>query len=73
MKISYDQKADALYIQLREGVFVENKEVSEGLVLDLGEKNTILGIEILDARRKITPDSISHVDVQVPIGLPTIV
>ncbi len=47
MKISYDQKADALYIKLREGVFVGNKEVSEGMILDLGEENTILGIEIL--------------------------
>lgn len=68
MKISYDQKADALYIKLREGAFVENKEVSEGMILDLGKDNTILGIEILDARSRLTLGDLSHIDIQVPIG-----
>ncbi|MEK7193146.1 MAG: DUF2283 domain-containing protein [Patescibacteria group bacterium] len=73
MKISYDQKADALYIKLREGAFVENKEVSEGMILDLGEENTILGIEILSARDRLTIEGLSHIDIQVPVGVPALV
>ena len=69
MKISYDQKADALYIKLREGAFFENKEVSEGMVLDLGKENVILGIEILDASHRLAPEGLSHVDIQMPMSM----
>lgn len=36
MRITYDTKADALYIGLKEGEFVRNKEVEPGVVLDTG-------------------------------------
>lgn len=73
MKISYDQKADALYIKLREGAFVENKKVSEGMILDLGKEDIILGIEILDARRRLTVEGLSHIDIQMPVAVPALV
>ena len=44
MNITYDKKADALYIHFKKGVFVTNKEVEEGIVLDIGKKNTIPSI-----------------------------
>ena len=55
MKITYDKTIDALYLHFQEGVFSRNKEVEEGIVLDIGKGNKILGIEILDASKRIKP------------------
>ena len=37
MKITLDPEADAIYIELQEGMFVTNREVAEGIILDIGE------------------------------------
>ena len=34
VKVAYDTQADALYIQLREGKFVRDREVGEGVIHD---------------------------------------
>jgi len=65
MKITYDAKADALYIKLSDGGFVENQEIEDGLVLDLGYEKSLLGIELLDVSRKVPKESLSHVDVEI--------
>jgi uncharacterized protein YuzE len=49
MKMSYDPKADALYIKLRNGKIEESDEIAEGIIVDYGEKGKPLGIEFLDA------------------------
>jgi uncharacterized protein YuzE len=66
MKVAYDPKADALYIKLRDGEFKENQEIEEGLILDLDANKSILGIEILDASKKMPRESLAHVDVEIP-------
>ncbi|MBU0559641.1 MAG: DUF2283 domain-containing protein [Bacteroidetes bacterium] len=54
MKVSYDQEADAAYIELSnkkpEGVI----EVKEGVNLDVTADGIIVGIELLDAGKKIS-------------------
>ena len=50
MLISYDDKFDLLYIRLIEKQQqVLNKRIDDSIVLDIGEDNKIVGIEILDA------------------------
>ena len=50
VKISYDGKTDLLYPRFDERKQeVENKRVSEDVVLDIGVGGKIIGIEILDA------------------------
>jgi uncharacterized protein YuzE len=70
MKISYDKTIDALYLSFQEGVFARNKEVEEGIILDLGKGNKILGIEILDASKRIKPKNINYLNFQIPVGMP---
>jgi len=72
MQITYDTKADALYIKLKDGVFVSNKEVQEGVVLDIGEKNSLLGIEILEASSRFSLEDLSRVDLKMPLNLATV-
>jgi len=54
MEIIYNAKTDLLYLRLddRKQKTV-NKRVSEDVVLDLGKGDRIVGIEILDASKRL--------------------
>jgi uncharacterized protein YuzE len=58
MKVYYDNEVDALYLQLGdekpEGVI----EISEGVNVDLTKGGKVVGIEILEASKKIDIDTI---------------
>lgn len=71
MNIAYDNQADAMYIKLKDGNFGSNKEVSEGVILDISDSGDLLGIEILDAstRFNLTKD-IGQITFEWPLGLP---
>ena len=69
MEITYDTEADAIYIKLAEAEFVRNKEVAEGVILDLGEGDTLLGIEILEASTRFPPQELGRVDIRMPLNL----
>lgn len=54
MNIHYNDKTDLLYIRFEEEEQpVINKRVSEDVVLDIGEGEKIVGIEIADASQHI--------------------
>jgi len=55
VNISYNDKTDLLYIRLDDRKQdVMNRRVSEDIVLDIGEADRIIGIEILDASKRVT-------------------
>ncbi|MDA8431910.1 MAG: DUF2283 domain-containing protein [Nitrospiraceae bacterium] len=59
MNIAYNDKTDLLYIRLDDRKQeVINKRVSEDIVLDVGENDKIVGIEILDASRHVSLDKL---------------
>jgi len=54
MNILYNDKIDLLYIRLDERKQeVVNKRISEGIVLDIGKDERLMGIEILDASKHV--------------------
>ena len=54
MQIVYNAKTDLLYIRLDEQKHtVINKRLSDDVVLDIGEGERIVGIEILDASKHL--------------------
>ncbi|MDI6760713.1 MAG: DUF2283 domain-containing protein [Candidatus Brocadiaceae bacterium] len=67
MRITYDPQADAMYIKLKEGPFARNEEIKEGLILDLGPKGELLGIEILEVSLRYSLKEISHLDIEMPL------
>jgi len=69
MHVSYDDRTDLLYIRLddrRQEVI--NKLVSEDVVLDIGEGDRIIGIEVLDASKHVTLDRLLPVSYEVSKG-----
>ena len=64
MRIEYDKEADALYIQLREASVDDNIDIEEGVTVDLDEKKHIVGIEILDASKKLSLEDLVNITIQ---------
>ncbi|MCZ7358292.1 MAG: DUF2283 domain-containing protein [Candidatus Methanoperedens sp.] len=54
MKIVYDPQTDSLTLILREVAVKESDEVREGLIVDYGEDNKVVAIEMLDASENIS-------------------
>ena len=65
MRISYDEKADALYIRLKETVYYESDEVKEGVLLDYDDKGNVIGVEILDASEYLSRDELASLTYSV--------
>ena len=54
MVINYDSKTDLLYIRIdKRKNTVINKRITDDVVLDLGENDSIVGIEIMDASKHL--------------------
>lgn len=66
MRVLYDDKSDLLYIRFDERTQeVINKRVSEDVVLDIGEGDRIIGIEIMDASKHIRLERLLPVEYQL--------
>lgn len=66
MEILYNAKTDLLYLRLDDQKQqVINKRVSEDIVLDIGEDNKIVGIEILDASKRLTLERLLPVKYEI--------
>lgn len=63
MKINYDKEIDAIYIEfskeLPEGVV----EIKEGVNLDITKSGRVVGLEILDATKKVSLDSFLNYEI----------
>lgn len=53
MKVYYDDKVDALYLKLGDEIPEGVVEISEGVNIDTTAEDKIVGIEILNASKKI--------------------
>ncbi len=66
MKIYYNDKTDLLYLRFEEEKQdVINKRVSDDVVLDIGEKEKILGIEILEASKHLNLHNVMPVEYEL--------
>jgi uncharacterized protein YuzE len=65
MKMHYDEKVDALYLSLDDSEIVESKEVKPGIVLDFNADNQVVGIEVLDLRKRVPSANLKEVQFDV--------
>lgn len=69
MQILYNVKTDLLYLRLDERKQqVINKRFSDDIVLDIGEDNKIVGIEILDASKHLNLEKLLPVRYEVTLN-----
>jgi len=53
MKVKYDKDVDVLYIAFSKNKIAESDEDKPGIILDYDKSGAIVGIEILDASKKM--------------------
>ena len=63
MKISYDPKADALYIRLRKEKADHSKEIDKNTILDFNKEGQVVGMELLFVKER-NPDILKEVKVE---------
>lgn len=54
MKVKYDKETDVLYITFSKNKVKESDEDKPGVIIDYDKNGSIVGIEILDASRKMS-------------------
>ncbi len=71
MRISYDSEVDALYIRLVEGQFeCRTIRLNDEIALNMGPKETLVGIEILDAKEVLGSGALPSLVIEnVPISV----
>lgn len=70
MKVHYDEAVDALYLELGQGEPDGVVEVAEGIHVDTTADNAIVGIEILEASRKIDLNTFLSYTLELNKSLP---
>lgn len=53
MKVKYDKEVDVLYIVFSENKIKESDEEKSGIILDYDKQGSIVGIEILNASKRM--------------------
>ena len=63
MRIRYDAASDAAYIYLSDKVHLpDTREVDEDIYLDFDGENRLVGIEVLDASKRLKLDVLHSAD-----------
>jgi uncharacterized protein YuzE len=57
MKVIYDPQTDSLTIILRDVPVKESDEIRDGLIVDYGDDDRIVAIEMLDASENVSDPS----------------
>ena len=75
MKITYDEKTDAIYIRLLDGKYeCRNLQLSDDVTLNIGKEEELVGIEILDATKNIGDGKIPSLILEnMPYSIESIV
>ena len=67
MNVAYNDKTDLLYIRFDDKKQdIINRRISEDIVLDIGENDRIVGIEIIDASRHIHLEKLLPIKYDLP-------
>ena len=64
MKIEYSKSVDALYVLFREVYVSKSKEIEEGVIIDFDENGHVIGVEILDASKRLKPAELSNINIE---------
>jgi uncharacterized protein YuzE len=58
MKTEYDPEANALYVKFSDEKIERTEELRPGIILDFDNRGHIVGIEMLDAKQKLSESAL---------------
>lgn len=65
MRVSFDEKADAIYIRFDESKIIESEEIKPGIIFDFDDKDQVVGIEILKVTARVPLDNLKKLQFEV--------
>lgn len=65
MKLQYDSKQDAIYIDLSKGKYSKTRKITDAILVDEDKSGKVLGIEILDAKENLSAFDPSQTTVTI--------
>lgn len=65
MRVHFDKQSDAIYFRLDDSKIVESEEVKPGIILDFNESEQVVGVEILDAGKRVPEASLKQMHFEV--------
>ena len=64
MEISFDRVANVLYLQFSHENVKDTEEINDGIIIDYGANDNVIGIEILNyTERNLNLNEIIHLNV----------
>lgn len=63
MKVKYDKSVDILYIRLTDEIIDESAEAQPGFVIDYDSEGEVVGIEIMNASKKMRQPAMVELEV----------
>ena len=66
MKITYDAKADAMYIYLTEKSISKTVRASNRVLVDLDADGNLRGVEVLFVSKALAETDFSHIHLELP-------
>ena len=65
MNFSFDKIANALYIRLSNAKISNSDEIAEGIIIDYGKNDHIVGVEILNyTKRKLNLNDLVQMNIE---------
>jgi len=68
MKLTVDQAADALYLNLDDAPAEDSREIAPGVILDDDASGKVVGMEMLHLSKRVAKGSLEKLQVE-PAGL----
>lgn len=65
MKITYDEQADAMYLYLSQGTVKKTVPVNDRVIVDVGEKGKVLGVELLFVSERMPKEALRSRSVRM--------
>lgn len=65
MRVHFDKQSDAIYFRLDDSKIVESEEVKPGIILDFNEHDQVVGVEILNAGKRVPESSLKQMLFEV--------
>ena len=65
MKMQYDDRIDALYLCLDESEVARSEEVRPGVILDFNASGELIGIDMLDVKRRVPSSNPREMEFEV--------
>jgi uncharacterized protein YuzE len=64
MKMTFDRKADAMYIYIRESKVFKSQDITDDTIIDYDKDGNVVGIEILSASKRIPIEELTSPEIK---------